>query len=129
MYKAVPSNPRLEVSTSSEPHPPVPCGPGDDAASFGNFGSEEPVAFDREPEKEVVSDILSGFWSLESTQPPAIRSNPDVTQKSASRRSRHTPAEWEAVKNPIVRYYVDNDYTLATVMEIMSKSPYNFHAT
>ena len=69
MDQGAPFNSRLEVHSSSEPHPPVPCDPGDDAASFGNFGSEKVAVLNKESEKEVIFDVLSESGSPESNQP------------------------------------------------------------
>ena len=125
------SNSWLAVSSSSEPHTTASCDPAGDVASFSNHGSEEAIAVDIESEKEVAFDFFTDSGSLEPILPPShpTRSNQKIPRKSASRRSRHTPAEWEAVKEPIVKYYVENDCTLSTVMEIMSKPPHNLHAT
>ncbi|KAI1499692.1 hypothetical protein F5X99DRAFT_389178 [Biscogniauxia marginata] len=44
-------------------------------------------------------------------------------------KSQHSRAEWEAIKNIIEIYYVDNNYTLPALMGILSEEPWNFHAS
>lgn len=63
--------------------------------------------------------------SVRSASP--VRKRPKLTFKKS--RSQISSAEWESVKGVISDLYLEKDYTLTTVREIMSKPPYNFQAT
>ncbi|KAH6643386.1 hypothetical protein BKA67DRAFT_665200 [Truncatella angustata] len=76
---------------------------------------EDEISFDGEP-----------LGLITSTAP--TQNKRKLVQKRSS-RSQIAPAKWETVKGTIAELYLEKDYTLATVMEIMSKPPYDFHAT
>lgn len=82
---------------------------------------------------EVIVDRENKFIVLQSEGTESVRSvspvrkKPKLTLRKA--RSRIAPTEWESVKDTISELYIEKDYTLTTVMDIMSKSPHNFQAT
>lgn len=98
-----------------------------DELSFANLFS---ATLGSETGLEVVDESPSHQSQL---SPVASRSTEScdgiLNRRSASRKSSPTAAEWESVKEIIRRFYIENEYTLATVMDIMSKHPHNFHAT
>jgi hypothetical protein len=83
---------------------------------------------DRHGTPSDISDVIT----LQSEPRESVRSASPVRKRQKrmlrKTRSRISQAEWEAVKNIISHLYLEKDYTLSTVREIMSKAPHNFNA-
>lgn len=62
-------------------------------------------------------------------EPAVATSHPNFTFPGRTDRRQHVQVEWEAMKDVIQDLYMNKNQPLPKVMEIMSKDPYNFHAT
>ncbi|ETS76610.1 hypothetical protein PFICI_11997 [Pestalotiopsis fici W106-1] len=97
----------------------------------------------------LVGQLDSGVWAdqwpefqqldrnpfesrrIKDKEPPISASPPPKKPRLGSKQTRShiTPAKWENVKDIISDLYLEKDYTLNTVREIMSKPPHDFHAS
>lgn len=103
--------------------------PNDIAAAHEEGGRDVPQALNGD--QELSSDGGSDKIVIIDPVPPVSRqpSFSTVLPRSATIKREHSKAEWDAMRDVIKKYYIDKDYTLTTVMDILSKEPWEFLAT
>ena len=112
-------------SRPNEPTAATTCHAGDNAV----LEWEDGIFVEMESEKEVVTDATLDYGSPSSMQSPLIKNGQSRSRKPRPRRGKVSADEWETMKETIARYYIHENYTLPKVREIMSRHPYNFHAS
>lgn len=111
-------------------------GKGEQISAFGNSESMDLDTSDLGPtgieldayweEKEANTQTYGEGWSSITPETTTARSS---TSWLPRKRSHRKKVDWEPVKEPIRALYMEKGYSLATVMEIMAKEPYNFSAS